>query len=1044
MIAISRLLRCDVSGPSVRHGRHTLLNTATAGPSRPAYRLPPPQFAIDSQFKFKVEAEAHPMDIGDLIMKVSMSNRHTVVLQAQGVAAAAVAVKGFIEANAPRSRTCHLVVSGAPPDEVGRRGGPSTVLWLSSYRSKDPNLFAHDSVETMVVSNHTKPAPLAGSISTSIEQGNVVRLQGAGPHCLKKMTEALAISGRHFSEGRQPRPDARRGPGLLVCWPRFVAARAPSAGHDRGPKGVVEIHVALEEHASSDSAEQERRRDLINREDQEPEAPSRSRIPELNVLGWGFPSITAAIPHHVGLVSCFVGARRGFRTLATKEMQQAEDRLRVTSSADPIDLAPFIRQRLGTPNRPNMVVLQALGANAVGRALRSVAYASSRRGQTIPLEVTLTGPPDDGIPDRGGGDLWIAVSRQGFRQRLRESQDAAAAEIQDIVVGHSTPAHKMAGAITNSLLQGKTVRMAGFSGAGIIKIANAITISSHHCETFDDVKDRGRIVTSVRTSLRAVNARGAPSEQNEDNHDESTGDDHAEAPTVAEGVPESSVDARESSVDNATEGGGGGGGQHKAMPVASARHASPVLRGMLRASPCRLAFSLPPPAQLARCPPFAMWSPVNFEYTNFCHPVNVCEILPKRFRKAGDLATMRVVGVPVRAGKALKTFIDIGPPPQRPPGGQQGEEEEGEASQPELWIHGRIQPKGGRSNIQAIEPVEIKLEKGWEMEAEAGKMADILTKEKKQVNLRIILSVVTTTTNVRLALIAELLARTGRLCNNAEGYENHELLARIKPTSIQFKRKGVTAPPAAPRDALLLALSDMKDKREKAGTITNPGVDFLLRLAPQPDTYNPLFTEWKHRPSVGDHRTMILKPAERDMAESDFQFRIKKEAELNEVVVLLAHTLRNQHGTVVLRGREEFERWAGMEAGNEIWIGAKISTRGHPADHRGWSDILVLPEINAEDLADRIVRLIGSDKNLKITGLGARSSAVMANAIAIASETCSDSGELICRADFTKVHVDPRNHHPVGDDIPESLDVEDLLTESGVCISVVLAAKTCQ
>ncbi|KAF4719678.1 Lysophosphatidylcholine acyltransferase 2 [Perkinsus olseni] len=849
MIAISRLLRCDVSGPSVRHGRHTLLNTATAGPSRPAYRLPPPQFALDSQFKFKVEAEAHPMDIGDLIMKVSMSNRHTVVLQAQGVAAAAVAVKGFIEANAPRSRTCHLVVSGAPPDEVGRRGGPSTVLWLSSYRSKDPNLFAHDSVETMVVSNHTKPAPLAGSISTSIEQGNVVRLQGAGPHCLKKMTEALAISGRHFSEGRQPRPDARRGPGLLVCWPRFVAARAPSAGHDRGPKGVVEIYVALEEHASSDSAEQERRRDLTNRDDEVPEAPSRSRILELNG-------------------SCSRGARRGFRTLATKEMQQAEDRLRVTSSADPIDLAPFIRQRLGTPNRPNMVVLQALGANAVGRALRSVAYASSRRGQTIPLEVTLTGPPDDGIADRGGGDLWIAVSRQGFRQRLRESQDAAAAEIQDIVVGHSTPAHKMAGAITNSLLQGKTVRMAGFSGAGIIKIANAITISSHHCESFDDVKDRGRIVTSVRTSLRAVNARGAPSEHNEENHDESTGDDHAEAPTVAEGVPDSSGDVTESSVDNATE--GGGGGQHKsaqtnvsspkptlwevplwAMPVASARHASPVLRGMLRASPCRLAFSLPPPAQLARCPPFAMWSPVNFEYTNFCHPVNVCEILPKRFRKAGDLATMRAVGVPVRAGKALKTFIDMcpkvrngglievicsGPPPQRPPGGQPGEEDEGEASQPELWIHGRIQPKGGRSNIQAIEPVEIKLEKGWEMEAEAGKMADILTKEKKQVNLRIILSVVTTTTNVRLALIAELLARTGRLCNAAEGYENHELLARIKPTSIQFKRRG--------------ALNDMKDKREKAGTITNPGVDFLLRLAPQPDTYNPLFTEWKHRRKI--------------------------------------------------------------------------------------------------------------------------------------------------------------------------------------------------
>ncbi|EER20506.1 hypothetical protein Pmar_PMAR010251 [Perkinsus marinus ATCC 50983] len=218
---------------------------------------------------------------------------------------------------------------------------------------------------------------------------------------------------------------------------------------------------------------------------------------------------------------------RGFRTLATKEMQQAEDRLRVTSSADPIDLAPFIRQRLGTPNRPNMVVLQALGANAVGRALRSVAYAASRKGQNIPLEVTLTGPPDDGIPDRGGGDLWIAVSRQGFRQRLRESQDSPT-EIQDVIVGHSTPAHKMAGVITNALLQGKTVRMAGFSGAGIIKIATAITISSHHCETFDDVEERGRIVTSVRTSLRAVNARGTPSDHNdEQQHDESTeGDQH--------------------------------------------------------------------------------------------------------------------------------------------------------------------------------------------------------------------------------------------------------------------------------------------------------------------------------------------------------------------------------------------------------------------------------------------------------------------------------------------------------------------------------------
>ncbi|EER20277.1 hypothetical protein Pmar_PMAR028555 [Perkinsus marinus ATCC 50983] len=31
------------------------------------------EFAVDSQFKFKVEAEAHPMDIGDIIMKVCMT-----------------------------------------------------------------------------------------------------------------------------------------------------------------------------------------------------------------------------------------------------------------------------------------------------------------------------------------------------------------------------------------------------------------------------------------------------------------------------------------------------------------------------------------------------------------------------------------------------------------------------------------------------------------------------------------------------------------------------------------------------------------------------------------------------------------------------------------------------------------------------------------------------------------------------------------------------------------------------------------------------------
>lgn len=96
MIALSRILRCDVvSSSSTRHSRHALLNSATPRP--PVYRLPPPQFAVDSQFKFKVEAEARelhtslltstvlisdPMDIGDIIMKVCMSKRHTVVLQA--------------------------------------------------------------------------------------------------------------------------------------------------------------------------------------------------------------------------------------------------------------------------------------------------------------------------------------------------------------------------------------------------------------------------------------------------------------------------------------------------------------------------------------------------------------------------------------------------------------------------------------------------------------------------------------------------------------------------------------------------------------------------------------------------------------------------------------------------------------------------------------------------------------------------------------------------------------------------------------------------
>lgn len=42
----------------------------------------------------------------------------------------------------------------------------------------------------------------------------------------------------------------------------------------------------------------------------------------------------------------------------------------------------------------------------------------------------------------------------------------------------------------------------------------------------------------------------------------------------------------------------------------------------------------------------------------------------------------------------------------------------------------------------------------------------------------------------------------------------------------------------------------MKDKREKAGTVTNPGVDLLLRLAPQPSSYNPLVAEWKNREKI--------------------------------------------------------------------------------------------------------------------------------------------------------------------------------------------------
>lgn len=173
----------------------------------------------------------------------------------------------------------------------------------------------------------------------------------------------------------------------------------------------------------------------------------------------------------------------------------------------------------------------------------------------------------------------------------------------------------------------------------------------------------------------------------------------------------------------------------------------------------------------------------------------------------------------MRAGKALKTFIDMCPkvrngghievicsgPPVHPPLADQQQDEEGEeggrvgvaglllwlspeiggSGQPELWIHGRIQPPSRSGGLQAGEPVEVKLEKGWEVDTEAERLAAILTKEGKRVNLRIILSrsssslktainmvlvgVIATTTNVRLALIAELLARTGRLCEEGRG-----------------------------------------------------------------------------------------------------------------------------------------------------------------------------------------------------------------------------------------------------------------------------------
>ncbi|EER20508.1 hypothetical protein Pmar_PMAR010253 [Perkinsus marinus ATCC 50983] len=69
--------------------------------------------------------------------------------------------------------------------------------------------------------------------------------------------------------------------------------------------------------------------------------------------------------------------------------------------------------------------------------------------------------------------------------------------------------------------------------------------------------------------------------------------------------------------------------------------------------------------------------------------------------------------------------------------------------------------------------------------------------------------------------------------------------------------------------------------------------------------------------------------------------------------------------------KEEFERWAEMEGGNEIWIGARISSRGPPSIPLQYEDILVLPGMGASDLASRIEGLVKDDKDVRITGMDA-------------------------------------------------------------------------
>ncbi|EER08212.1 hypothetical protein Pmar_PMAR013124 [Perkinsus marinus ATCC 50983] len=505
-------------------------------------RVPASRVLQEAENRFRVSNDIDVRELGDSVWSFLHYPGDLLVMQGHGITPVSTVLKSIAHASRIRDRPIDVVVTGAPADSEGAFGGRSRELWIAAIKPEEEA--AHNVLipkEPIRVGAKTQPSSLAGFVSHRLKEEGVALLQGSSAVTIAKMADAIALAGAHFDgeEGRSL--------GHLVCRLRTIVVEADATAT---PEKEVVDHASEDgsDHGESTSSRPNRIRvmQILVRLKEGPvggclpaeaqtgggseEEGAEVTIDSIDKAEGDDDTVTRMLSVYARLFlphcrTC--RCSRGFRTLATKEMQQAEDRLRVTSSADPIDLAPFIRQRLGTPNRPNMVVLQALGANAVGRALRSVAYAASRKGQNIPLEVTLTGPPDDGIPDRGGGDLWIAVSRQGFRQRLRESQDSPT-EIQDVIVGHSTPAHKMAGVITNALLQGKTVRMAGFSAAGIIKIANAITISSHHCETFDDVEERGRIVTSVRTSLRAVNARGTPSDHNdEQHHDESTeGDQH--------------------------------------------------------------------------------------------------------------------------------------------------------------------------------------------------------------------------------------------------------------------------------------------------------------------------------------------------------------------------------------------------------------------------------------------------------------------------------------------------------------------------------------